>query len=166
VKIQSILCIFLLFVFLLYSSPVRAQQLSREWEAVRAIPTGAKVRVQTKDGKKTEGKLLRVADTMLTLERDGANPVDFNRDAIAKIYQFVAKSTGKTIAKSTLIGAGIGFGGGAGVGLAAGNYEDLDQGELVMILGGIGAAIGAGIGLLVGAIAGSGQKRVLVYESK
>ena len=154
---------------MLHSTPVRAQQTSastRDWENVRAISTGDKIRVQTKDGKQTDGNLYRVSDTALTVDRDGSTRVDFNRDSIAKVYRVVGKSTGKTIAKSTLIGAGIGFSGGAGIGLAAGSYEDLDRGELVAILGGIGAAIGAGIGLLVGAIAGSGQKRVLVYENR
>ncbi|GEM_PF-1379893 len=167
-KTQSIFIIFLLTVLLLHSTPAIARQSpgsTRDWENVRAITTGDKVRMQTKDGKKADGNLLRVSDTTLTLER-GNNAVDFNRDAIAKVYRVVKKSAGKTIAKSTLIGAGIGFGSGAGVGLAFGAYEDFDTAEIVAALGLLGAAIGAGIGALVGAIRGSGEKRVLVYENK
>jgi hypothetical protein len=120
------------------------------------------VRVELKDGKKLEGRLLNVTSNSLSIDRKN-KPTDFNRDSIAKVYRFVKKSAGKSIAKSAAIGAGIGFGAGAGVSFAAGSYEDLDTTELVGLLGGLGAAIGAGIGALVGSF-GRHERRELVYQ--
>ncbi len=163
-KIKSIALITVVVALLLNSIPASAgQNASAEWAAVQSLASGEKVKVELKDGKKVEGRLLNVSNTSLTLERKN-KPTDFGRDSIAKVYRFVKKSAGRSIAKSTAIGAGVGFGAGLGVSLAAGQYEDLDTGELVGILGGIGAAIGAGIGALVGSF-GSHERRELVYQS-
>ncbi|MFY9554286.1 MAG: hypothetical protein WAV47_06145 [Blastocatellia bacterium] len=141
-----------------------AQTVGREWDAVRSLSSGEKLSVRLKDGKKLDGILRSVSDTLLVLDR-GNNASDLARDSVSKVYRIERKSTARSIGKPTLIGAGIGFGIGAGVGIAAGNYEDLGTGELVAVLGGLGAAIGAGIGAIVGAI-GSKERRVLVYEAK
>ncbi len=163
-KIKSIALILVALTLLSNSTIVNAGQgNSSEWAAVQAISSGEKLRVELKDGKKVEGRLINVSNTSLTIERKNA-PTDFNRDSIAKVYRFVQKSAGKSVAKSAAIGAGIGFGAGAGVGIAAGNYEDLGTAELVGVLGGIGAAIGAGIGALIGSF-GSHKRRELVYQS-
>ena len=160
-----------LFIFLLVllplvvnSTAVFARQ-ANDWGAVQAIGSGARVRVQLKDGTKNDGILRAVSSSTLTMDRNG-NTLDFNRDSIAKVHRVVSGSKGRSIAKSTAIGAGIGFGTGAGVAFAAGNYEDLETAELVGIFGGIGAAIGAGIGALIGSIGGGRDKRELVYESR
>jgi hypothetical protein len=138
---------------------------SADWAAVRSLVRGEKLSVRLKDGKKLEGRLLDVSDSALTIDRKGS-PTDLDQQSVEKVYRLTPKSVGKSIGKSALIGAGIGFGAGAGVSLAAGSYEDLETTELIGILGGIGAAIGAGIGAMVGAISGSGNKKVLVYDSK
>jgi hypothetical protein len=138
-------------------------QASRDWSAVRAIPTGEKLSVRTREGKKFDGRLRRVTDTTLTLDRDSGS-TDVSRDSVEKVYQVMEGSRGKSVAKGAAIGAGIGFGAGAGVAIAAGNYEDLDRGELVAILGGLGAAIGAGIGALAASF-GKKEKKVLIYEA-
>ncbi|MEW6125969.1 MAG: hypothetical protein AB1757_02800 [Acidobacteriota bacterium] len=153
-----------LILMLLYAFPVKAQpaNTSAQWSAVQSIPVGDKLSIHLKDGKKVEGKLISVTDTTVTIDRKN-RPTDYRRDAIARIYRFVANSAGKSVAKSAAIGAGIGFAGGAIVAGAAGSYEDLGTAELVGILGGIGAAIGAGIGALIGSL-GSHKKRVLVYQ--
>ena len=162
-KIKPVALIIVVLSLCLNSMLVNAgQNNSSEWATVQALPGGEKLRVELKDGKKIEGRLLKVSATSLTIERKNT-PTDFSRDSIGKVYRFVQKSAGKSIAKSAAIGAGIGFGSGAGVGIAAGSYEDLETAGLVGILGGIGAAIGAGIGALIGSF-GSHQRRELVYQ--
>lgn len=162
-KTKSFILFSVVVALLINSTAVFAGQ-SSDWAAVQAIASGEKVRVQLKDGKKTDGILRSVSASGLSIERN-SNTLDYSRDSIAKVHRIVKRSAGKSIAKSTAIGAAIGFGAGAGVGLAAGNYEDLETGELVGILGGIGAAIGAGLGALIGSL-GSKEKRELVYESR
>jgi small nuclear ribonucleoprotein (snRNP)-like protein len=163
-KVKSIALITLVLALLLNSIPASAaQNNSSEWGAVQALASGEKVKVELKDGKKVEGRLLQVSNTSLTIDRKN-KPTDFSRDSIAKVYRLVQKLAGKSIAKSAAIGAGIGFGGGLGVSLAAGNYEDLGTAELIGVLGGIGAAIGAGIGALAGSF-GKHQRRELIYQS-
>jgi hypothetical protein len=163
-KIKSVALSMVVLTLLLHSIPVSAgQNDSAQWSALQALTSGEKLRVELKDGKKVEGRLMSISGTSLTIERKNA-PADFSRDSIAKVYRYVQKSAGKSVAKSAAIGAGIGFGAGAGVGLAAGNYEDLGTAELVGVLGGIGAAIGAGIGALIGSF-GKHQRRELVYQN-
>ena len=137
---------------------------ARGWEAAKAIPPGERLSIRLKDGKSVEGRLSRISDATLTLEREKQN-IEMNRDSIAKVYRLIKRSAGKSIARSTAIGAGIGFGIGAGVGIWGGSYEDLETAGLVAILGGAGAGIGAGVGAIVGAF-GSKRRRVLVYEWK
>jgi hypothetical protein len=152
---------------LINSSVASARQAGdppRQWASLTSIRPGAKLSVRLRDGKKVEGRFGSVSDTVLTISREGAT-LDLGRESVAKIYQKLPKSVAKSTGKSALIGAGVGFGVGAGVGIAGGSYEDLETAQLVGWLGGLGAAIGAGVGALVGAISGSGDKRVLVYES-
>jgi hypothetical protein len=166
-RTKAFALIIITLTLLVNSTATLARQtsdLNRQWAVVRATPSGDKLSVRLKDGKKVEGTARSVSDTMLTIDR-GNSTTDFSRDSIAKVYQVIQKSRGKSVVKGTLIGAGIGFGAGAGVGLAAGNYEDLGTAELVGILGGIGAAIGAGIGALVSSF-GKKQQQVLIYESQ
>ena len=142
----------------------KANDSSREWEAVKALAGGERVNVRLKDGKKVEGTVRSASDSLLSLNR-GANPVDLNRDSVSKVYRLVPRSAARSVGKSAAIGAGIGFGAGAAVGIAGGTYEDLETTGLVGLLGGLGAAIGAGIGALVGAMYVK-QRRVLIFEAK
>jgi hypothetical protein len=162
-KVKSTALITLVLALLLNSIPARAAQgNTTEWAALQSLTSGEKVRVELKDGKKLEGRLLNVTSNSLSIDRKN-KPTDFNRDSIAKVYRFVKKSAGKSVAKSAAIGAGAGFGAGLGVSLAAGQYEDLGTAELIAVLGGFGAAIGAGIGALVGSF-GKHERRELVYQ--
>jgi hypothetical protein len=166
-KIKTLPIALALLTFSMNPVVIMAQQgatSAREWAAVKAVPSGEKLRVRMKDGKTLEGRLRNISDAMLEMDRKNKT-IDLNRDSIAKVYRLVKQSTGKSIAKSTAIGAGIGFGIGAGVGIWGGTYEDLETAGLVAILGTGGAAIGAGIGAIVGAL-GSKQRQVLVYEWK
>ena len=153
-----------LLVLMANASIAVAQTVStRDWESVRTLTAGERLSVRLKDGKKIEGTLRSVSDTLLVVDRGNAT-VDLNRDSIAKAYQVVPRSTARSIGKSTAMGAGIGFGVGAGVGIWGGSYEDLDTLPLVGLLGGFGAAIGSGIGAFVGALYIK-PRRMLIYES-
>lgn len=146
------------------SLAAQAVDPNRQWAEVRATPTGNKLSLRLKDGKKMEGRLVNINDSGLSIDR-GSQTSDVSRDSIEKVYRVEAGSRGRSVAKGALIGAGVGFGVGAGVGIAAGNYEDLETAELVGILGGIGAAIGAGLGALFASF-GKKEKKVLIYESR
>ena len=146
-------------------TPAMAQQgtASTDWSAVTAISPGEKLRIELKDGKKINGRLHTVSDSMITLER-GSKTNDVSRDSISRVYRMVG-STGKSVGKAAAIGAAIGGGIGVGLGIASGGYEDISRGEIAAILGVVGAGLGAGVGAIVGGL-GSKEKRVLVYESK
>jgi hypothetical protein len=162
--IFTLLVIFTLSVNSVISFAGQTGDPNRQWAEVRATPTGNKLSLRLKDGTKMEGRLVNISDTSLTIDR-GKQTSDVNRDAIAKVYRVEPGSRGKSVAKGTLIGAGIGFGAGAGVAIAAGNYEDLGTAELVGIFGVIGAGIGAGLGALVSSF-GKKEKKVLIYENR
>ena len=166
-KTKPLIVNIVLLVLLVNANLAIAQSVSdspREWEAVKAIAPGEKLIVRLKDGRKVEGTVRSVSDTLLALNR-GTSTNDLNRDSISKVYRMVRRSAARSIGKSAAMGAGIGFGIGAGVGIAGGTYEDLETAELVGFLGGFGALIGAGIGSLVGAIYVK-PRRVLIYEAK
>ena len=157
----------MLFALLMNANAAMAQNVVgtvSDWESVKTLAPGDKLRVRMKDGEKLEGTLRSVSDALLVLSRRNVNQ-DVNRDSIARIQRIVPRSAARSIGKSTALGAGIGFGIGAGVGIWGGSYEDLDTVPLVGLLGGFGAAIGAGVGALVGGIYVK-PRRVLIYEAK
>jgi hypothetical protein len=146
------------------SLAVQAGDPNRQWAEVRATPTGNKLSLRLKDGKKMEGRLVNISDSALTIDR-GKQTSDVTRDSIEKVYRVEPKSRGKSVAKGALIGAGIGFAAGAGVAFAAGSYEQYETAELVGIFGSLGAAIGAGLGALFASF-GKKEQKVLIYESR
>src|SRR5262245_32719331 len=123
-KIKTLILATLMLVLPVNSTLTFAGQ-SDDWAAVRALASGEKVRVQLKDGKKTEGRLSSVTDTTITVDRNNTT-TDHTRDSVAKVHRIVPGSRGKSVAKGAAIGAGAGFGTGMGVALAAGSYEDLE----------------------------------------
>jgi hypothetical protein len=166
-KAKGLIASMVLLILLANANTIIAQNVSgaaREWEGVKALVTGEKLSVRLKDGKKVEGTVRNVTDTVLSLTR-GAATSDLNRESISKVYRLISRSAGRSVGKSTAMGAGIGFGVGAGLGITGGTYEDLETAGLVGILGGLGAAIGAGIGAVVGAVYVK-PGRVLIYEAK
>lgn len=166
-KSKALLVNVVMLVVLANAGTIVAQTVAdtaREWEAVRALAVSEKLSVRLKDGKKVEGTVRSVSDTLLVLNRGNVTN-DLNRDAIAKVYRVVRRSIGRSIGKATAMGSAIGFGVGAGVGIVGGTYEDLETTALVGFLGGFGAAIGAGIGALVGTIYVK-PARMLIYDAK
>jgi small nuclear ribonucleoprotein (snRNP)-like protein len=75
-------------------------------EAVKLLASGEKLRVKLKNGKNAEGTVRSVSDTVLVLDR-GTTTNDLNRDTISKVYRIVLRSTGRSMGKSTAMGAGI-----------------------------------------------------------
>ena len=150
-----------LILILAASQTLVAQAASQQpdgWNVVRAIPVGEQLLVELKDGKQNKGKLSAVSETELTLLK-GSQSTTLNHANIRRIFRLV----GKTRGQSTLKGAGIGAATGAGIGLVI--YLPARDDIVGLIVPGFGA-IGAGIGAAIGAIGGSGQKKVLVYEVK
>lgn len=152
----------LLSSLLLSTATVSAQSTTSDWSRVNAVATGSDLSVKLKSGKTVNGRLNSVSDTTLSLTVKNAVQ-DLRREDVARVYQV----TGKSAAKSTLIGAGVGAGAGAALG-AIGDANDEDSfvyADGVLTAG--GAILGAGIGALTGFLIGrSSKKRMLVYEAK
>jgi small nuclear ribonucleoprotein (snRNP)-like protein len=158
--IFRVLTAVLIIALLTQPAIVLAQDLSgsQAWSAVQAIPIGAELRVETKNGEIIKGRLSSASETALTILRKNTK-TDLDRANIQRVYRV----SGRSRAKSAAIGAGIGGGIGLGAGLALHLPSKTDiVGAVVPIFGALGAGIGAGIGALVG----SGRKQVLIYESR
>jgi len=150
--------------FLLSPVTLVAQVAIKDWSRVTAVPTGNKLSVKLKNGKKIDGTLSRATDTSLMLLVKNAS-TEVKRDDIRTVHQV----GGTSVTKSTLIGLGAGAGAGAILG-AVGAATDDDNS-----FGDINDAVGAGITTVLGAMAGAitgfavgmtRKKRVLLYESK
>jgi hypothetical protein len=128
------------------------------WSVLSSLHIGQKLQVNTKDGKSKKGTLDKMTDAGLTLiVKD--KTFNFQSSEIDKIYVI----RGRSIARRTLIGAGIGAGGAAAIGAIAGRNDTW--------FGPAGAAaIFAAGGLIIGSIVGFAmgvpQKKDLVYEAK
>lgn len=132
---------------------------SRDWSALKTVPSGSKLVTKLKSGKTVEGSLTAVSDVALSLSIKG-KPTDLNRDDILNVYQV----KGKSAKKATLIGLGVGGGSGAAIG-AAGSNNDAFVSQSAVTAG--FAIIGAGAGAIAGYFIGrTGRKRVLIYEAK
>lgn len=156
-KLQTITLVLILAV----SQTLAAQATSQQpdgWNVVQAIPVGEQLLVELKDGKQNKGKLSAISETELSLLKGGKSTT-LARESVRRIFRLI----GKTRGQSTLKGAGIGAATGAGIGLVI--YLPARDDIVGSIVPGFGA-IGAGIGAAIGAIGGSGQKKVLVYEAK
>ncbi len=151
------------FALIINSTAAAFQKAMDDWSAVRALPVGGHLSVRLKDRKKTEGLLVSVSDTTLTLMRKDRT-IEIAQPDIAKVYQLIPRSAGKSVARSSLIGAGIGFGVGVAAGGALGAAEDIAALETMALFG----TIGAGVGAVIGAIKGlaSRHRRVLIYDAK
>src|SRR5215210_9394361 len=98
------LCLFLI-ASLLLSPAVSAQTATGDWSALKSVETGSKLSVKLKSGKTVEGRLTGVADDALSLSVKN-RPADLKREDVQSVYQV----SGKSAAKATLIGLGVGAG--------------------------------------------------------
>lgn len=134
-------------------SPVRDN-----WTSVKAIPAGAGIEVETKNGKTFEGKLDAVSDTVVTIAHNGKTDGVAMAD-VKKVFRTDGGSAGKSIAIWTAIGAGVGVGAGAAVLGATGGSDDTAKVLTPFVL------VGAGIGAVIGAAIGR-HRRSLIYQTK
>lgn len=142
---------------------VAAQGQTNDWSKVAALSSGTRLSVKLKTGKTVNGTLSSVTDSTISLTAKNA-PVDIKRDDVRSVHEVVKKSSAT---KAALIGTGVGAGAGAAAGAIGDSnnddgFEKLDSAATAGL-----AVVGAGVGALVGYFIGrSGNKRVLVYESK
>ena len=148
---------------LVSSVSVAAQGQTNDWSKVAALSSGSNLSVKLKTGKTVNGTLNSVTDSTISLTAKNAS-VDIKRDDVRSVHEVVKKSSAT---KATLIGTGVGAGAGAAAGAIGDSnnddgFEKLDSAATAGL-----AVVGAGVGALVGYFIGrSGNKRVLVYESK
>ena len=158
---QIAVVVVLVLSFLLSPVTLLAQTGSNDWSRLSAVASGTKLSVKLKDGKKIEGKFANVSDSSLSLTVKNAAK-EIRREDVATVHQVSKKGAGK----ATLIGLGVGAALGSGLAIAA--ETDDDDGFPVKNSVSAGfVALTAGVGALAGYLIGrTGNKRVLLYESK
>lgn len=152
---------FSLTAFVPAQSPQSNNQSSQAAATLRAVPVGGSLVIETKDGKSTKAKFQSVTDSTLTVSRS-RRTIEFNLTEVRRVFRV----TGRSRAKTTLIGGAVGAAIPIGLLAIAGAADDTggSDGELATIILGAGA-LGASIGAGVGALVGRGRKRVLIYEA-
>src|SRR5688500_6214080 len=125
-----------------------------DWSAVRALTSGEKIAVRTKDGDRLKGRFESATETDINFTEDGRK-VSLRRDSIARV---------EVGSRNRLLGALVGGGAGTGVGAAAGGYTvartDHFGGDPLFV----GMAVGAGVGAAVGAAVGLGTRYDTIYQ--
>jgi hypothetical protein len=92
-------------------SPALAQETVVWGDVAEAIPLGTKVKVQTLDGKRVAGTLVRVEERALQVKRDARRPEAATVIAFDRISNIEKVSGGgMTWAKAVGIGLGVGAG--------------------------------------------------------
>jgi hypothetical protein len=155
------LCVTLVAIALLANSVTLFAQSNPTdaWLLVQALPARARVVVRDKAGKTTKGQVTAVTADAITVSQRSGNVV-IDKQQVARLHV-----DEQSLARSTLIGAGVGAGTGATVGgiiLASAGTEDFD----VPLFLGFFAGIGAGAGAVGGVIRGLFPNRRLIYESR
>jgi hypothetical protein len=153
------------FITAMLALPIEglAQSTStNNWTAVTTVPSGQKLVIELRNGKKVKGEFGSASETSVTVAR-GKNTEELNRSDVRKIY----RENGVSAGKSTLIGTTIGGGTGAVLGAATGGCDPqsfciIDRGGVAGILGVAGASVGAITGFVVAKLR---QKKVLIYEA-
>jgi hypothetical protein len=135
---------------------------NNNWTAVTTVPSGQKLVIELRNGKKVKGEFGSASETTVTVAR-GKNTEDVNRSDVRKIY----RENGVSAGKNTVIGTAIGGGTGTVLGAATGGCDPqsfciVGRGGVAGILGVAGASVGAITGFVVGKLR---QKKVLIYEA-
>jgi hypothetical protein len=164
---MKIVALCLCWVLIFTAPGVMAQQTispNQSWDALRQLLAGEKVEVERKTvKKKVSGKVVRLSDTELVIERKRKNE-NFTRDEVKNIWRVAPPSRRKKVIFG-VIGGSVGafFGVGLAVGLAFNPCNGSCAGEET---GAVAALIGLpAAGVFAGrALAGSG-KRTLIYSA-
>ncbi|MFT3746381.1 MAG: hypothetical protein QM785_19075 [Pyrinomonadaceae bacterium] len=147
------------FVALLFQPLELFARQTSDWAAVKAISVGQAVRVETKAGRKYDGKLEAVSDDKISLRSKDGTVDQVAAGDVKKVHRVGSGSRAPGAAIGAAIGAGIGLGVGGGLLAATGGSDS--GGKVVAPF----IAAGAGIGALFGALTPK-TKRTLVYEAK
>ena len=150
--ISITICAFLTQPFVLLA------QNTNDWAAVKGLGSGQEIRVETKAGKKLDGKLEAVSDDKISVSTNGKTE-EISVSDVKKVHRAGNGSRGTGIAIGTAVGAGVGTAIGIGLLAATGGSDDTG-GVLAPFI-----AIGAGLGALAGAFVPR-KKRTLIYEAK
>jgi hypothetical protein len=121
--------------------PARADLSSFESLPER-VTLGQTVFVEDQSKHQTQGRLLRLSDTSVTLRVNG-NEREFTRGEIRKLAR-----KGDSVSNGATIGGGIMGGLGLMVAISASSYEDIGAGGTLSIIG-MTTAMGAGAGALI-----------------
>ena len=152
----------LLISLLLSPLMLTAQTNLSDWSRLNAFPSGSKLSVKLKDGKKVEGTLQRVSDSGLSLRVKNADR-ELRRDDVQTVQEISKNS----VKKATLIGLGLGAGAGAVAGIAGDAASDNGLEKFDNVGAAAVTILGAGVGALTGFLIGkSGNKKVLIYEAR
>ena len=154
--------VILLTSFLLSPVALMAQVRTNDWSRVTSVLAGNKLSVKLKNEKKIEGIFSSATDTALTLLVKSAS-TEVKRDDIRSVHQV----GGASVAKSTLIGLGVGAGIGGVLWIIGSSADNNDFGDLDNAIAAGVAVLSAAAGAVTGFIIGkTRKKRVLLYEAK
>lgn len=143
-----------------------ANTTAQDWQGMRDLKSGKKIRVEFKSGSTIDGKVLSIVGTTLTMSEGKSYYVLEQRD-IQRIYSLKGGwSRNKALRVGSIIGLVVGsFVGGRAMDRLERNPNRIpsDADEIPLIAGmGIGTFVGAGLGYLLG-----GKRRgKILYEAK
>jgi len=154
--------VILLTSLLLSPVTLAAQATASDWSRLTSVPTGSKLSVKLRNGKKVDGTLSSVSDTAVTLMVKNTS-TELKRDDIRTVHQ----PNGNSAKKATLIGLGVGAGVGAAFGAIVDVSNNDDTPDFEIPATPFTTILGAGVGAISGFFIGrAGKKRVLLYEAK
>lgn len=109
---RSIICVLVLSFLASGAAPALAQESTAWREVAAAVPLGTKVKVQTTEGRRISGTLMRVADEGVLVKRDARRPEPAETipyDRIARLERDTGGGVniGKAIAVGIASGAGV-----------------------------------------------------------
>ena len=124
-----------------FSVSALSQGLQHDWDGLKALSTGATVRVEQLGGSQDEGRLVSVDDTEMAIVVR-ATTIVLDRQSIRQIHR-----VGRPVRKRAVLGLLIGGGGGAILGYSA---AEANKGLWTALMATGWAAIGALIGVVDG----------------
>ena len=122
------------------------------WDAVRALPAGARLEIEDRAGAFLEGRVRSVSDDGIALATKKAT-IDVQRSSVGRVILIGARQTGRRARRGFLIGAALGAAVTA-IGRAPAAW-------MLFISSGWGA-LGAAFGAIDGA---STRERVVIYQA-
>lgn len=124
-----------------FSVSALSQGLQHDWDGLKTLSTGARVRVEQLGGRQDEGRLVSVDDTEIAIVVR-ATTIVLDRQSIRQIHR-----VGRPVRKRAVLGLLIGGGGGAILGYSA---AETNKGLWTALMAAGWAAIGALIGVVDG----------------